>query len=250
MSLLDRYDAEEREHAVVLGMQRQALPGLVRYVDLVGHSSVVLYSRLDASSIDMAIEDQAAYFEQLGHELEWKAFQHDEPADLLDRLRAQNFNIDEREAIMVLDLAQANLGPPSHAVRRIDNEQDLHDTLTRIREGRDDLVQRLTWEMQQAPEQLSVYVAEVDGEPVSSGWVRFPTGTSFASLWGGATLPIYRGRGLYTDLVRARVEEARQRGYAYATVDAGSMSQPILERRGFQVLTWATACTRPAPAPR
>jgi GNAT superfamily N-acetyltransferase len=55
-------------------------------------------------------------------------------------------------------------------------------------------------------------------------------------------LPAYRGRGLYTALLAARVQEARRLGASYATVDAGPMSLPILRRLGFQPLTVATPC--------
>ena len=77
---------------------------------------------------------------------------------------------------------------------------------------------------------------------------RFPAHSAFASLWGGSTLPELRGRGLYTGLLAARLQEARARGARYLTVDAGPMSRPILERRGFRLLTHATACTWP-PGP-
>ncbi len=235
MNLLALYDREERQMAINVGMRREALPGLVRHVDLVGISSTVLWSALDASAIDDAIEEQKAYFAALGHELEWKAFAHDLPADLIDRLRARGFAIDEPEGIVVLDLATAgpelSAGAPN--VRR----------LTRA----DEMSQRIREEWRLSPETVTVYAAELDGARVAHGWARFPTNSSFASLWGGATLPAYRNRGLYTQLVRARVQEARQRGYRYVTVDARPTSRPILERRGFRVLTWATACTLKPP---
>ena len=64
----------------------------------------------------------------------------------------------------------------------------------------------------------------------------------FAGLWGGSTLAAYRGRGLYTALLAARVREARARGVPYLTIDAGAMSRPIVARHGFEVITYATAC--------
>jgi GNAT superfamily N-acetyltransferase len=218
------YDAEEREQAINVGMRREALPGLVRHVDLVGTSSVVLYSRLSASGLDGVIGEQVAYFAALGHELEWKAYAHDTPAELVDRLRAHGFAIDEAEAIMVLDPqgADASMFEAAPAVRRVTDPAAVPE---RIRD-----------EMRLGPQTVSVYVAEVDGVEVAHGWARFPPTSSFASLWGGATLPKHRGKGLYSQLVRARVQEAKERGYRYVTVDAGPMSRPILERRGFQIL--------------
>jgi GNAT superfamily N-acetyltransferase len=235
VNLLSLYDDDERQMAINVGMRREALPGLVRHVDLVGTSSTVLWSALDASAIDDAIEEQKAYFAALGHELEWKAYAHDPPPDLIDRLRGHGFAVDEPEAIVVLDLTAAppELSTEAPNVRRLTRPDQMDE---RIREE---------WRL--SPETVSVYAAEVDGARVAHGWARFPTNSRFASLWGGKTLAVYRNRGLYTQLVRARVQEARQRGYRYVTVDARSTSRPILERRGFRVLTRATACMLEPP---
>jgi GNAT superfamily N-acetyltransferase len=85
-------------------------------------------------------------------------------------------------------------------------------------------------------------VAYVQNVAAACAWIRFPPGSPFASLWGGATLPELRNRGLYTALLAARVQEARARGWRYLTIDAGHMSRPIVEKRGFRLLTYATAC--------
>lgn len=55
----------------------------------------------------------------------------------------------------------------------------------------------LEQELAADPAGLAIFVAEADGLGVSAGWVRFPSGTDFATLWGGATLPAWRGRGIY-----------------------------------------------------
>ena len=91
------------------------------------------------------------------------------------------------------------------------------------------------------PGYLSVYVAYVDETPACAGWIYFEKG-HFAGLWGGSTLEAYRGQGLYTALLAARVREARARGVPYLTIDAGEMSRPIVARHGFQTITTATAC--------
>ena len=56
-------------------------------------------------------------------------------------------------------------------------------------------------------------VACVDGQPVSGGRVDFDPGVDFAGLFGGVTLPEFRGRGLYRATVAKRAELARERGY-------------------------------------
>jgi hypothetical protein len=132
--------------------------------------------------------NKKAYFAKLGHELEWKAYSHDSPADLIGRLRAHGFVIDELEAIVVLDLRSqmvaALVEEPTPAVRP---ETDPHAAPEHIRE-----------ELRANPTTLSVYIAEVDGQTVARGWARFPRESSFACLWGGETVPQFRSRGLYT----------------------------------------------------
>ena len=67
--------------------------------------------------------------------------------------------------------------------------------------------------------------------------MRFVDGTPFATLWGGATLEPWRGRGIYRALVRHRANLAASRGFRYLQVDASDDSRPILERLGFVAVT-------------
>ncbi|MFZ1024135.1 MAG: GNAT family N-acetyltransferase, partial [Thermoplasmata archaeon] len=87
----------------------------------------------------------------------------------------------------------------------------------------------------------ALYVAYVDGVPVSAGRVAMTPGRSFAGLWGGGTAPAYRRRGIYRNLVWVRAELARSRGARYLTVDARETSRPILMRLGFAPLTTTRA---------
>jgi GNAT superfamily N-acetyltransferase len=109
----------------------------------------------------------------------------------------------------------------------------------------------LEQELAADPAGLAIFVAEADGLVVSAGWVRFPSGTDFATLWGGATLPAWRGRGIYRALVRRRAQLAAERARRYLEVDASADSRPILERLGFQAVThtrpyvWSPPIRRP-----
>ena len=51
------------------------------------------------------------------------------------------------------------------------------------------------------PDSLTVVVAESNGEIVCRCWVRFATGTDFATFWGGSTLPEWRSRGIYRGMI-------------------------------------------------
>ena len=250
--VLALYDKEQRREIQFPGMRRDVLPGLVRYVRPLPGMSFVLYSGLDETTADAAIEEQIAYFRSEGLIFEWKAYRHDRPADLARRLVAHGFEAEEPDAIMVLDVAHAPPGllafPASGSqsvdVRRLSDPARLADVVA-VSEavwGQDFtwMYERLGGHMALA-NYLSVYVAYVEGQPAAAGWVYFDEG-SFASLWGGSTVAEHRGRGLYTALLAARVREAYARGVRYLTIDAGHMSRPIVARHGFEVITYATAC--------
>jgi GNAT superfamily N-acetyltransferase len=90
------------------------------------------------------------------------------------------------------------------------------------------------------PESLRLFFAEAGDLTVCAGWVRFPSGTDFVTFWGGATLPAWRGRGIYRALVAHRAKVAAERGRRYIEVDASDDSRPILERLGFVAVTTTT----------
>jgi GNAT superfamily N-acetyltransferase len=98
------------------------------------------------------------------------------------------------------------------------------------------------------PENSVAVVAVVDGQPVSGGRVDLDPGVEFAGLFGGVTLPEFRGRGLYRATVARRAELAREGGYRWLYVDALPTSRPILERLGFVKLTTTTPYVIPRGA--
>jgi GNAT superfamily N-acetyltransferase len=94
----------------------------------------------------------------------------------------------------------------------------------------------------QGREQL--WVAESgtgDGRHViCSGRVARVEGTEFAGIWGGSTLPEWRGRGIYRALTAARARAVLADGVRYINSDCTVMSRPILERSGLVAVTTTT----------
>jgi GNAT superfamily N-acetyltransferase len=82
----------------------------------------------------------------------------------------------------------------------------------------------------------AMVVAMAGNKPVCSARIEFLPGRQFATLWGGGTLPSWRGQGIYRALVAYRAELAAARDYRYLQVDASANSQPILKRLGFIAL--------------
>ena len=244
-----QYDEEQRRDIPIAGMRREVVPHLVRYVSLWDNNSAILYSEVDETTADAAIQEQIGHFATLGHEVEWKVYSHDQPPDLAARLVAHGFQADEPEAIMVLDVANppaALLQPVTLDIRRLTGPEGLEDVRAVEEvvweEDRDWLVQQLTNEWHHDPHLLSIYVGYAGDQPVTAGWVRFDPRGQWAGLWGGSTLAAYRGRGFYTALLAVRLQEARAREVRFLTVDASPMSRPILEKHGFERISTAVAC--------
>lgn len=205
--------------------------------------NAVLFHRLErGDEADAAIAAQVAHFGGRGHAFEWKHYEHDRPADLTARLAAAGFSAEPAETLVVLDVERFE--PPARPLegvtvrevgpRGLDGVRALNEAVHGDPAGARWLVESLVSELTAAPDALRVWVAEAGGEAVSAGWLRLPGGSAFGSLWGGATRPGWLRRGLYSQLVAARVEAARAAGRRWLAVDCSPDSLPILLRRGFE----------------
>lgn len=255
--ILALYDQDRRE-VDIFGWQREQTASIVRHIAADG-GGLIIFTDLDAASADQAIDEQVAHFRRQGSDLRWIVYTHDQPTDLKERLLARGFVAEEPETVVVLDLQHPPpllLQPVQHDVRRIDHPGQLDDVITihqRVWGGSQSSWRaRLARRLVEAPETLCLYVAYVDGTPASTAQISFyaqrlAVGLArqrpFASLVRAATLPGYRGRGLFSALVAALVQEARQRGVPFLDTEANAMSGPILQKLGWQHLTWATPCT-------
>jgi GNAT superfamily N-acetyltransferase len=245
------YDRELRMSVEYAGVRCEQTPFVTRMINEISRGGVVMYSRLDAATADNVIREQITYFKNLdiAERMSWKLYDYDQPADLKDRLIAAGFTANTPSAVLILDLQAiptALLDPVTHDIRRLTDPDQLGDVLAVLNgvyPGEDYTwsVDTLTETLRQKPEQMSVYAAYADGQPVTAAWIDYPS-ASFAGLWGGATLPAYRKRGLYTALVSARVQEAKARGIRFLTIDASPASRAVLEKFGFRLMAYAWEC--------
>jgi GNAT superfamily N-acetyltransferase len=219
--------------------------GFVGYRDLGG---------LGGTDLDELIARQVRVFAERGESFEWKVHGHDRPADLPQRLRAAGFVPEEEETVVIAPVS-AIAGPPQlpagASLREVTDRGDLDRIAAMERAVWDDdqswLAESLEAERDADPDALTVVVVEGGGEVVCAGWVRFERGTDFATLWGGSTLPAWRGRGLYRATVAYRANLAADRGFRFVEVDASSGSRPILARLGFVAVTTTTPYVWSAP---
>jgi len=212
--------------------------GFVGYRDLEG---------LTSAEIDELIARQVRVFEERGERFEWKLHGHDRPHDLAGRLRTAGFVPEEEETVVIAPV-EAIAGPPrlpeGVSLREVFERADL-DRIAALEDEvwgyeHQALAAALEAEWHADPQALTIVVAEAAETVVCAGWVRFQRGTEFATLWGGSTLPAWRGRGIYRATVAYRASLARERGLRFMEVDASSDSRPILERLGFVPVTTTT----------
>jgi GNAT superfamily N-acetyltransferase len=209
--------------------------------------SGVEWSNLTEADADSVIAEQLRYFAERGRAIEWKYYAYDKPADLPDRLRAAGLQPGEEEALMVAGVDDVPEMPTPEGIRLVDvSDEDgfrqvkyVHDTVF----GGDHTP--MIESMRQRGDSVVPVLALAGDEPVCAARVDFHVGTDFASLWGGGTLPEWRGKGIYRAMVSHRTRLARERGYRYLRTDALPTSRPILEKLGFARLTTTVPYTLP-----
>jgi GNAT superfamily N-acetyltransferase len=215
----------------------------------------VTWCDLDHVSADAVIAAQISRFAELSRPWEWKHYSYDQPPDLPDRLLAAGFTPQPAEALLVAEIADLTLDvppPPGVELLPVVDKQGV-EALVSVHDevfGGDysALGRTLLAGLARQPGSAAAVVALAGQRPIATGRVEFHPGTDFASLWGGGTLPAWRGRGVFRSLVAHRATLASARGFRYLQVDASSDSRPILQRLGFVDLATTTPFTHPGGA--
>jgi ribosomal protein S18 acetylase RimI-like enzyme len=247
------YDAQVRRSADPgqPGARVESAGGVLRTVVPVGEgASRVSWSDLDDASADAVIAAQLAFFAARGQGFEWKLHDYDQPPDLGARLAAAGLVPDEEELVMVAQTdqvagqAQAAARPDGVRVEAVPGragvELLLQVSVQAFGADKAELGDALRAAVTAAPDTVAVVIAFAGDRPVSAARAEFLPGRDFAGLWGGGTLPDWRGRGLYRALVGLRAQLAAARGYRYLQVDALPTSAPILARLGFTAVAATT----------
>ncbi|GAA4906847.1 GNAT family N-acetyltransferase [Stackebrandtia albiflava] len=244
MALRAAYDAQIRTRMTVHDPERETVEtvGPIRRKTVAGARGYITYRDLDGLSgddLDSFIAAQRDHYAAIGASVEWKYHSYDLPEDLPERLTAAGFVAEQPETLALgeaADLAIAPRTPEGATLREISAPADLE----RVR-----LLEEAVWNTDHGwlPEALAaeissdtdpvVVIAAEHGEDlVCAAWIRFHNGTEFAGLWGGSTMPEWRGRGVYRAVVARRAQLALARGFGMLQVDSSPDSAPILERLG------------------
>jgi hypothetical protein len=237
--LLSRLDRERRASG-----ELSARGNVVREFLPDGSECRIVHAHCTADEIENVIRDEISRADARNYTLEWKVYGHDGPPNLRDSLLAAGFEPGDLESLLVLAVNEttvAALDAPAYEIKRVRDAEGLNAVAEISREiGRRNVEEeqhRLAEILRDTPDEMSVHVAYVDGEPAACGRINFGENSDFAELAGGRTKTIHRNRGLFTALVASRLREARERSRTHVFVDALPTAEPILTKRGFEFLT-------------
>ena len=242
--LLAAYDSQLRTDAETPGAVSVVRQGPLRLVTFAGGRGFITYQDLgaaEAEAIGRMVGDALAHFEADPSitKVEWKTRGHDRAPGLHEALLAHGFTPDEPESIMVGDAAALAVDvalPDGVTLRRVTGEADVRAMVAMQDEvfgnARGDEVIDATLRQLARGDDIELWVAEADGTVVSAGRIEPVPGTDFAGIWGGATRPEWRGRGIYRALTAERARSALRMGKKYINSDSTEFSRPILERSG------------------
>jgi ribosomal protein S18 acetylase RimI-like enzyme len=248
--LLAAYDAQLRGAAEMRGSVSWDRDGPLHRAQY-EHAGFVSYESLaGVDDVDALIGRTVAYYQGFDHiqEFEWKTRGHDQPGDLDSRLREAGFLPEEVETVMIGEADKLAVDvqlPDGVVIRRVDHLPERAGLVAAVR------MQLAVFGGGPSPEEVlsrvdrmggdeQFWVAEASDRVVCAGRLSRVAGTEFASLWGGATDPEWRGKAIYRALTAARARAAIDEGVRYLHSDCTAMSRPILQRSGMVAVTTTT----------
>ncbi|MDN5896223.1 MAG: GNAT family N-acetyltransferase, partial [Nocardioides sp.] len=235
--LLTAYDEQLRTDAETPGAASVTRHGPLRLATFASGRGFVTYQSLGgegAVGIHRLVVDALTHFRSDPEvtRVEWKTRGHDRAPGLHDALLVEGFVADEPESIMIGEarlLASDVELPDGVILRRVTSESDVRAMCAMADEVfgdpvseamADEVLARLA-----ADDGMELWVAEADGCIVSAGRLEPVAGTEFVGIWGGATRPEWRGRGIYRALTSARARSALRRGKRLVHSDSTEFSR-------------------------
>lgn len=246
------YDEQLRTDAETPSALAVTAHGPLRLVTFPGGSGFVTYRDLggaDAAAIGELVSQALAHFraDPTITRVEWKARGHDHAPGLHEALTAHGFTPDEPESIMIGEARALAVDvplPDGVTLRQVTGEADVRAMSAAADEVfgdpvSDDMADALLHRLS-LQDGMELWVAEAEGRIVSTGRLEPVPDTDFAGIWGGATRPAWRGRGIYRALTAARARSALRMGKTLVNSDSTEYSRPILERAGLVKVSTTT----------
>jgi len=202
-------------------------------------------TRWSDAEADAKIQEVIEYHRARNIGFHWFVNPSDTPADLRERLERHGLVL-AGDQLLMARVGLENLDIPVNPeieIELIDGTNDesieaklqivaacFNWTREQIDARRPNMFERIKDPKFQARE--INYLARLNGKPVADARVILSMGIAY--LGGASTLPAYRGKRIYSTLLRTRLEAARARGYNVAIIHAEPMSRRIVSKYGFK----------------
>ena len=250
--LLAAYDEQLRTDAETPSAITVTRHGPLRLVTFMNGRGFVTYQNLGAADergIRSLVSEALAYYRADPEitRVEWKTRGHDNAPGLHEALLEHGFVPDAPESIMIGEATGLAVDvplPDGVTLRRVTEESDVRAMSAIEDEVFDEPVLAETADAHlrrlSLGDGMELWVAEFEDQIVSVGRLEPVRGTDFAGIWGGATVPAWRGRGIYRALTAARARSALDMGKTLIHSDSTEYSRPILERSGMLKVSTTT----------
>lgn len=229
-----------------------SIPGLNEYISFPGVllcetttddplANKAMKARLDADNVDATIDRVREYFKTRDKSFSWIVGPSSTPSDLGRHLETHGFAKQlGADGLFMPDLNTEITPNPDVKVQELLPDK-LQPTvgIMAVGFGMPEAVSRYFHEMigrSYPAVRTRTYIAYLDdiGHPVACGYVTYYPDQPIALLCGGATLPDYRGRGIYKTMLARRLADIRRDGVEAVIVLADQKtSAPICSRHGF-----------------
>jgi ribosomal protein S18 acetylase RimI-like enzyme len=251
-AFLQAYDEQLRTDAETPSAIASTRLGPLRLVRFAGGRGFVTYPAPcgdDAEAITSLVGAALDHYVQEPEitRVEWKMRGHDHIDGLHQALLENGFEPDEPESIMVgrAELLDVEVSLPSGVrLRTVTDDADVRAmTVMEDLAFESDMADAMTEALMRRlalNDGMQLWVAETDEQVVAAGRLEPVAGSDFAGIWGGATLPVWRRRGIYRALTAARARSALAKGKTLIHSDSNADSRPILERAGLHKVSTST----------
>lgn len=197
----------------------------------------VLITNLNEQNVDQKIKETTEWYSKHGTQYLWIVSPNSKPKTITQHLEKHGFKHRSTASAMAIDLKKLGETPtiPNLELRRVTKTETLPiwSEVFLVGHGYGNILSEGTKMFNAIGVGGSAvkYLGYYKGKPVSSSQIYF--GEKVARLNFVSTMPDARGKGIGSAISLASLNDARERGYKVAVLNATDMGYPIYKRFGF-----------------
>jgi ribosomal protein S18 acetylase RimI-like enzyme len=200
----------------------------------------VFGAQLTITQIDPTITEQIDYFKARGLSFYWWTGPATRPSDLEHRLLAHGLVDQGSVPGMAMDLAQLPdkvSMPDGFEIVTVTDEATLHQWVDAVLQGNGipEAAHDTFYQLEQGiglESRSGLYFGLLNGQPVACSTLHLESGV--AGIYGVATAPEVRGRGIGTAMTLKSYLDARDKGYRVGVLQSSAMGNSVYRRMGFK----------------